>query len=98
MCNILKYFINDWYPVWSEVARWMTSNGSVVYSHCTYIVEYSTARNKYRLKTLGYSPKLHPYFGVAVKKLNEFMIGNTKPNNDEKPKGPPPPPIKSIKK
>ena len=73
---------NDWKVVWAESAVWtrtsrseFTNSNNSWDENCFYIIEYSESRNKYRLKTSGYKPKDHIFYGDVLKTLAQF---NTK--------------------
>lgn len=62
---------NDWYPVWADTSDWLCDGK--FYAKVGFEIIYSPSRNGYKLKTQGITPKKHPYYSVAVQKLNEFI-------------------------
>lgn len=62
---------NDWYPVWSDTSEWLCDGK--FYSNVSFEIIYSPSRKIYKIKMLGITPKKHPYYSVAVRKLNEFI-------------------------
>lgn len=67
--------INDWKPVWSDMAEWVNDEGEST-GYVFSIIFYSKIRNKYKLECIGYEPKALSWYGVALKKLIELS------NND----------------
>jgi len=80
MIKLLKHlFVSDWETVWGEDAYYTVEcyNEYGRYSYdkrenCFYFIQYSKKNDMYRLKTSGYRPLGHQYYGVALKALAHF--------------------------
>lgn len=72
---------NDWIPIWADVAEWKIKTtydvgmDTIQVYKCSYTIELSQHRNRYRLITRGKDPLLHHFYAIACAKMNELTRG-----------------------
>ena len=69
--KVVKKLPNDWRGVASAIGVWPWYNGTTD-NTCYYDIQYSSSRNKYRLKCGGVAPKEHSCYKSMLKDLKEL--------------------------